>query len=250
LWAHDEGDTTGVILIELLNQVVYKDYVAGFKPASPAHLYRLEYFGGNYTVYVDNTAVASVASDVRPTAIGLGHPPTSTIPYSPETTQTWAFWGWTSFSMDYIKVTTNNNELPNQPEPTTQTLNASFTVESNSTLSAISFNSETNEASFTVSGPNGTTGFIKCVIPKTLLSDPSLLNLYLDGNKTVEYSITELSENSWLLYFTYHHSSHTIMLAMQPLPQPDFTLYAVFVAGALLGLLAAALIVVARKLNK
>ena len=31
LWAHDEGETTGVILIELFNKVVYKDYVAGFK---------------------------------------------------------------------------------------------------------------------------------------------------------------------------------------------------------------------------
>ncbi|XHH07943.1 MAG: hypothetical protein ACFCUE_10240 [Candidatus Bathyarchaeia archaeon] len=252
LWAHDEGETTGVILIELFNQVIYKDYVSGFKPSSPAHNYRFEYCGGNYTVYVDGKAVASKPSDLRPTAIGLGHPPVSTLPYSPETTQTWAYWGWSSFSMDYIKVVAATNGSSNQPEPTIQPLNgnSTFTVESNSTLSVINFNSQTNEASFTVTGPNGTTGFIRCVIPKSLLPDPNLLNLYLDGNKTATYSLTENSTDSWLLYFTYHHSSHTIMLAMQPVSQADFTIYAVFVAGALIGILAAALIAVARKLNK
>lgn len=256
LWAHDEGETTGVILIELFNKVVYKDYVAGFKPASPSHMYRLEYANGNFTVYVDNKAVASEASTLRPTAIGLGHPPISDLPYSPETTQRWAYWGWTAFSMDSIKVTTTDtNVVPTaSPEPTIQPANgnASFSVESNSTLSAIIFNSETNEASFTVTGPNGTTGYIRCIIPKTLLPNPDLLNLYLDGNKTAGYSLTEHSQDSWLLYFTYHHSSHTIKLALQAptLPPTDFTVYAVIVAAAILALLAAGLLVFAKNLNK
>jgi len=113
LWAHDKGETTGVILIELFNKVVYKDYVAGFKPASPCHIYQLEYANGNYTVYVDNKAVASEASILRPTAIGLGHPPIPDLPYSPQTTERWAYWGWTAFSMDSIKVaTTAANESP------------------------------------------------------------------------------------------------------------------------------------------
>jgi hypothetical protein len=38
LWAHDEGETMGVILIELFNQVVYKDYVPGFKPFTSPHV--------------------------------------------------------------------------------------------------------------------------------------------------------------------------------------------------------------------
>lgn len=344
LWAHDEGETTGVILIELFNKVVYKDYVPGFKPTSPVHTYRLEYVKGNYTVYVDNRAVASMASQIRPTAIGLGHPPIPTLPYPPETTQTWAYWGWTSFSLDSIKVTallpnensleptnlsltvnaalqiglqfevtgklgSKNMVLPSQNiilsynvpgtetwTPITSTTtdnegafsafwiptatgvftikaqylgntvyegsqdcknisvtqndgNSVFLVESNSTLSAIMFNSASNEASFNVSGPSGTYGYIRCIIPKTLLPNPNLLNVHLDGNKTA-YSITELSEGSWLLYLTYSHSSHTIMLGMQTLPQTDFTVYGVIVAAAILGLLAAGVIVFARNLNK
>jgi hypothetical protein len=220
---------------------------------SPAHTYLLEYADGNYTVYVDNKAVASTASQIRPTAIGLGHPPIPTLPYPPETTKTWAFWGWTSFSLDSIKITATSNQVPtendNDLEPTVQPLNgnATFLVESNSTLSVIAFNSETNEASFTVTGPSGTTGFIRCIIPKTLLSDPNLFNLYLDGNKTAEYSITEFSEDSWLLHFTYSHSSHTIKLTMQTPPQTDFTVYAAIVAATILGLLSSGLIVATRK---
>lgn len=255
LWAHDEGETTGVILIELFNKVIYKDYVAGFKPASPSHMYRLEYANGNYTVYVDNKIVASQASDLRPTAIGLGHPPISDLPYSPQTTERWAYWGWTAFSMDSIKVTTAAaDEPPNSaaPEPATPPPNgtATFHVESNSTLSAVIFNSETNEASFTVSGPNGTTGYIRCIIPKTLLPNPDLLNLYLDENKASNYTLTELSQDTWLLYFTYSHSSHTIRLAMQPALPIDFTVYAVIFATAILVLLAAGLFVFAKNLNK
>ncbi len=361
LWAHDEGETTGVIYIELFGKVVYKDYVPGFKPTSPAHIYRFEYSGGNYTVYVDNKAVATCASIVRPTAIGLGHPPISTLPYPPETTQRWAYWGWTSFNLDSIKVmsisggnsqpdqngtqptnttqkgptnislqvsmaqqiglqlditgnlTSQNNPLPDQNVilysnvPGTQTwtpitstttgINGEFSaqwiptatgvltlkaqyagnagyegsqvcknisitqnnnqaalmVESNSTLSAIIFNSETNEASFKVSGPSGTHGYIRCVIPKTLLSDASLLNVSLDNN-TVAYSITEQSTDSWLLYLTYSHSSHNIKIGMQAATQPqlpaDFTVYAAIVAGAILAILAAGILVFARKLNK
>ncbi len=360
LWAHDEGETTGVILIELFNKLVYRDYYPGFKPTSPPHIYRLEYSNGNYTVYVDNKVVASGASSIRPTAIGLGHPPITTLPYPPETTQRWAYWGWSSFNLDSIKVssicggttqpdpndteptnntqkqptelalqvsaaqqiglqldltgnlTSQNNPLPDQNVilyynvPGTETWtpitsvttdqaggfssqwiptatgvftlkaqyqgsttyegsqvckNVSATqndnqapilVESNSTLSAIIFNSQTNEASFKVSGLSGTQGYIRCVIPKTLLSNPNLLNVYLDNN-TVAYSITEQSTDSWLLYLTYPHSSHNIIIGMQtesqPQPPADFTIYAVIVAAAILALLTAGIIVFARKLN-
>jgi hypothetical protein len=176
------------------------------------------------------------------------------MPFSPQKVQEWGYWGWTFFNIDYIKVTTTPNVPPNNtsPEPVVQPLNgnASFSVESNSTLSSIIFNSETNEASFTVTGPNGTIGYIRCIIPTTLLPNPDLLTLYLDGNKTTGYSLTELSQDSWLLYFTYHHSFHTIMLSMQTLPQTDFTIYAVIVAAAILALLAAGIVVFARNLNK
>jgi hypothetical protein len=103
LWAHDEGEAKGAILIELLGQRVFTIDVPGFRPTSNAHMYRLEYRQGIYTVYVDNTAVASAQSQIRPDSIGIGHPPVNTLPNSPESTQRWAYWGWTSSKTDYIK---------------------------------------------------------------------------------------------------------------------------------------------------
>lgn len=256
LWAHDEGETTGVILIELFNQVVYKDYVAGFKPSSPPHQYKLEFANGNYTVHVDDKAVATNASQLRPTSIGLGHPPIPTLPYPPETTQTWAYWGWTSFEMDSIKVTMPTSETPNQssPEPTTQPINVNttFLVESNSTLSVVTFNAQNNKASFNVSGPSGTYGYIRCTIPKTMLPNASMLNVYLD-NEAVEYSLTELSTESWLLYFTYSHSSHIVNIELQAQTQKqiptEFTIYAIIFAAAILALLISGILVLSKRLN-
>lgn len=86
----------------------------GFRPTSSAHLYRLEYVGGTYTVYVDGKAVASAESQVRPDGIGIGHPPVYTLPNPPESTQRWAYWGWTSSKTDYVRVEAmagdNNND--------------------------------------------------------------------------------------------------------------------------------------------
>jgi hypothetical protein len=253
--AGDEDPTRGKITVELFDKEVSRIYVpGGFKPSADPHIFRLEYKEGNYTMYVDNEAVGTAKSDIRASAVGIGHPYCYYMPFSPQKVQEWGYWGWTFFNIDYIKVTTTATNVPPtaSPEPTIQPINgnASFSVESNSTLSAIIFNSETNEASFTVTGPNGTIGYIRCIIPKTLLPNPDLLNLYLDGNKTAGYSLTELSQDSWLLYFTYHHSSHTIMLSMQTLPQTDFTIYAVIVAATILALLAAGILVFARNLNK
>lgn len=249
LWAHDEGETTGVILIELFNKLVYRDYYAGFKPTSPPHIYRLEYSDGNYTVFVDNEAVASNASQLRPTAIGLGHPPIPTLPYPPETTQTWAYWGWTSFNLDSITVNALSDETP---QPTQDTNKTTFTVESNSTLSVITFNAQNNEASFNVSGPSGTYGYIRCIITKTMLQNASMLNVYMD-NKTVEYSLTELSTDSWQLYFTYSHSSHTINIELQAQTQEqvptDFTIYAIVLTIAILALLTSGILVLSKRHN-
>jgi hypothetical protein len=87
-----------------------------------------------------------------------------------------------------------------------------FFVESNSTLSALAFNSTSHEASFNVSGSTGTEGYVRFVISKELVSDPTTLNVYLDANQ-LEYSVTDLTD-SWQLYFTYKHSKHTVLVAM------------------------------------
>jgi hypothetical protein len=263
--------------------------------------------------------VASISSLVRPSAIGIGHPPVNYLPNSPESTQRWAYWGWTSFSVDSIKVqkigaenvnptlketnislsvsaltqqigleidmsyrlvNTENKSIIGEAilfsynSPGTQTwypitsattdaqgqysvswiptATGTFTVkaeyvgnevyaassdaknvsvlhsnektallvESNSTLSSIFFNSTSNQASFTVSGPTGTTGYVRCIIPKALLQNVSLLEVYLD-NKQVEYSATQNDDGSWVIYLTYSHSTHNIAFDIQAMKETE-----------------------------
>ena len=85
-----------------------------------------------------------------------------------------------------------------------------FSVISNSTLSEISFNSTSKELSFTVSGFSGTTGYVNVHIPKSLISDPSSLKVYLDRNQ-LAYA-TQSQGDSWLVSFSYHHSTHQVSI--------------------------------------
>ncbi len=106
-----------------------------------------------------------------------------------------------------------------------------FSVTSNSTLTSLTFDSTTNELSFSVSGPSGTTGLTKVCIPQSLIPDISKLNVMLDG-ASINY--TSVSQgNVWLLTFTYHHSSHTIVIALgsstSKVPEfPSFAILSLF----------------------
>lgn len=91
-----------------------------------------------------------------------------------------------------------------------------FSVVSNSTVSELAFNATSRVLSFTVSGPSGTTGYTKVTIAKTLIGDISRLNIYLDGNQ-MNYTVTS-TDDSWLLYFTYHHSTHEVIVSLGPPP--------------------------------
>jgi hypothetical protein len=83
-----------------------------------------------------------------------------------------------------------------------------FFVESNSTVKSLAFNSTTSELSFTVSGPSGTTGYVKATIAKSLVSNAENIRVYLDGNQ-LNYGITS-NEDSWFLIFTCTHSEHSV----------------------------------------
>jgi hypothetical protein len=85
-----------------------------------------------------------------------------------------------------------------------------FSVSSNSTLTELFFNSSSSELSFSVSGENGTGGYVDAYIPKSLVTNASSLRIYLDGEE-IEYSIAS-QDDSWLLHFTYHHSTHKVAL--------------------------------------
>jgi len=85
-----------------------------------------------------------------------------------------------------------------------------FSLNSNSTLKEFAFNSSSRELSFSVSGESGTTGYVNVNIPKSLVNEVSTLKVYLDGNQT-EYSY-QAQDEGWLLYFTYHHSTHLVAI--------------------------------------
>jgi hypothetical protein len=98
-----------------------------------------------------------------------------------------------------------------------------FTVSSNSTVSALAFNSTSRQLSFIVSGPSGTTGYVKVIIAKELIANASDIKVYLDGNQ-IEYTITSL-DDSWLLYFTYTHSDHAVTIGLGLKPASGYQQY-------------------------
>ncbi len=83
-------------------------------------------------------------------------------------------------------------------------------VESNSTLSSVTFNSTSNEFFFTVSGPSKTTGYTTLSVPKSFLPNPANLKLYIDGQQTAFNCTSE--GNFWILNVNYSHSTHDVVL--------------------------------------
>ena len=87
-----------------------------------------------------------------------------------------------------------------------------FSVTSNSTVTDLLFNSTTPTLSFTVSGPSGTSGFSKATIAKTLVENMTNIKVYLDGIQK-DYSLSS-TEDSWIVYMTYTHSTHHVAIAL------------------------------------
>lgn len=102
--------------------------------------------------------------------------------------------------------------LPGQSQTATPTDNANsyFQVESNSSITQLFFNSTSSQLSFTVTGPSDTTGYVQYTIAKSLLAGVQNVKVYLDGSQ-LNVNITS-DGDSWLLYFTYHHSSHQVII--------------------------------------
>lgn len=91
-----------------------------------------------------------------------------------------------------------------------------FSVTSNSTISALAFNSTSGELDFTVSGPSNTEGYCNVYVPKALISDASSLKVLLDGNP-IEYT-AESAGDSWFVSFIYPHSFHEVAVKMNSVP--------------------------------
>jgi hypothetical protein len=107
--------------------------------------------------------------------------------------------------------TTSLSFLPIQNQQT-------FFFESNSTIYALAFNNETSTLSFNVTGPTGTTGYVKASIPKSLLTNGENLQVYLDGNQ-LNYSVSAFGD-SWVFIFNYSHSTHQISLHLKTNSSP------------------------------
>ena len=86
--------------------------------------------------------------------------------------------------------------------------NSIFFVESNSTLSSLTFDSTNSVLSFSVSGSEETKGFTRLTIGKNLISNLNTVEVTINGIP-IEY-ITSSFEDSWILYFTYSHSTHEV----------------------------------------
>lgn len=90
--------------------------------------------------------------------------------------------------------------------------NQIFSVSSNSSLSSLIFNSETSQLAFSVTGPSGTDGYVEACIPKSLLPTYSTLVVTLDGTTNLFTAISQ--GDTWLINIMYHHSSHSIVMAL------------------------------------
>jgi len=87
-------------------------------------------------------------------------------------------------------------------------------VDTNSTLKGFETDIAANKITVTVDGPSGTSGKCNVTVPKKLLSEGQSLEVYIDNQK-VDYSTAEDS-NSYYIYVTYQHSSHTIRISFVP----------------------------------
>ena len=108
----------------------------------------------------------------------------------------------------------NANHLPANSRTTISLLpyqnQQVFLIESNSTVAGLNFNSTSFMLSFEVSGSQGTTGYIKAEIAKTLAPSFNGVTVSLDG-KEVNFTVSS-SNDYWIIAFTYHHSKHQVIV--------------------------------------
>jgi outer membrane protein assembly factor BamB len=105
-----------------------------------------------------------------------------------------------------------------------------FSVSSNSTLSVLAFDSATRELRFTVTGETGTNGFVEVTVAKSLVANVADLKVFLDG-ASLDYT-AQSTDDSWILYFTYAHSTHDVAVNLGAAPSPIIWFIAVAVVVA------------------
>lgn len=120
-----------------------------------------------------------------------------------------------------------------------------FSVTSNSTLSGLSFDSETKSLSFSTNGPSGSTGYVNVIIPKALVADISTIGVFLDGNHITYNSASQ--SDAWTLSFTYQQSSHNLRVGLNETPTSqlnNISMDTTLLIGALVAVIVALVAVV------
>jgi hypothetical protein len=166
--------------------------------------------------------------------------------YTPSHATTYQIYLIVTDSVDQTAQSGNATLTVNTPSTT------AFSVVSNSTVTGLAFNSTSEVLSFTVSGPSGTHGFTNVTIAKTLIVNTSTLEVYLDGNK-INYTMAS-TNYYWLIHFTYHHSTHKIVIYMRGL-QPEAASEAQYwsfalSSGIIIALIAAAIVIMGAIVRK
>ena len=96
-----------------------------------------------------------------------------------------------------------------------------FSVESNSTITALAFNTDNWKLSFAATGPNGTIGFVRVIVAKRLVANIANMRVFLDGVQS-NFSIASL-DGSWLLASTYSHSTHQVEVDLGTIIIPELS---------------------------
>jgi hypothetical protein len=113
-----------------------------------------------------------------------------------------------------------------------------FFVESNSTVTGLTFDSQTLTVGFTVSGPTGSAGYTKVTVAKTLIANFTGITVAIDQTP-VQYTVTSSGEY-WIVEFNYHHSTHAVSIGLNELTSSAFTVDTTIIAIIAIIVIAAA----------
>ena len=108
-----------------------------------------------------------------------------------------------------------------------------FLVESNRTISELSFNNTNKELSFKVTGSTRTTGYVRAAIPKDLLDTEDNWSVLVNDNP-VTSTVNEDANNTYV-HFTYGNSIENIeIIGINAIPEfPSWTILPLFFVATL-----------------
>jgi uncharacterized integral membrane protein len=188
-----------------------------------------------YKVKISGELVYMNGTDISGANVSLAYSGTGGTLWSNITTVTtaingkyYAEWMPTAMGNYLIKVSWKGDGTPESVE-TEANVNLAltslretyvFSVISNSTLSELAFNSTSMVLSFILNGPSETTGYANVTVAKDLIGEIGRLKVYLDK---IQANYTAVStEASWLLHFTYQHSTHKAVVELSSPAVPFF----------------------------